>query len=135
MQLREDYLYYSVPYQYVGKKVKLLYDSHVVEAYYDHNRIALHIRKPHANAYTTMTEHMPPHHRHMQEIKGFNKEDLLRKLNVLETNTLKAATLILDNSIYIEQNYKSCFGMLICKKSMGYSGSKPPAQERYKVPG
>ena len=31
VQLREDCLYYSVPYQYVGKKVKVLYDSRVVE--------------------------------------------------------------------------------------------------------
>lgn len=119
VQLREDYLYYSVPYQYVGKKVKVLYDSHVVEAYYDHNRIALHIRKPHAKAYTTIAEHMPPHHRHMQEVQGFNKEDLFAQAERIGANTLKAATLILDNSIYIEQNYKSCFGMLMLQKKYG----------------
>ena len=116
VQLREDCLYYSVPYEYVGKKVKVLYDSRVVEVYYDHNRIALHIRKPHSKSYTTIADHMPPHHRHMQEIKGFNKEDLLKQAERIGTNTLKAATLILDNSIYIEQNYKSCFGMLILEK-------------------
>jgi transposase len=119
VQLREDCLYYSVPYQYAGKKVKVLYDSHVVEVYYDHNRIALHIRKPHAKAYTTMAEHMPPHHKHMQDIKGFNKEDLFAQAERIGANTLKAATLILDNSIYIEQNYKSCFGMLMLQKRYG----------------
>ena len=119
VQLREDCLYYSVPYQYVGKKVKVLYDSRVVEVYYDHGRIALHIRKPHSKSYTTIAEHMPPHHRHMQEIKGFNKEDLLKQAERLGANTLKAATLILDNSIYIEQNYKSCFGMLMLQKKYG----------------
>src|SRR5664279_3332861 len=45
IQLTEDHLYYSVPYSYVGKKVKVLYDNHTVEMYYDYNRIALHIRK------------------------------------------------------------------------------------------
>jgi transposase len=45
VQLREDCLYYSVPYQFVGKKVKVLYDSRVVEVYYDHSRIALHYEK------------------------------------------------------------------------------------------
>ena len=119
VQLREDCLYYSVPYQYVGKKVKVLYDSRVVEVYYDNSRIALHIRKPHSKAYTTIAEHMPPHHRHMQEIKGFNKEDLLKQAERIGVNTMKAATLILDNSIYLEQNYKSCFGMLMLQKKYG----------------
>jgi len=121
VQLREDCLYYSVPYQYVGKKVKVLYDKRVVEVYYEHSRIALHIRKPHAKAYTTIVDHMPPHHQHMQEIKGFNKEDLLKQAERLGANTLKAATLILDNSIFIEQNYKSCFGMLMLKNKYGVS--------------
>jgi len=119
IQLREDCLYYSVPYQYVGKKVKVLYDSRVVEVYYDNSRIALHIRKPHCKAYTTIAEHMPPHHRHMHEIKGFNKEDLLKQAERIGANTLKAASLILENSIYIEQNYKSCFGMLMLQKRYG----------------
>ena len=119
VQLREDCLYYSVPYQYVGKKVKVLYDSRVVEVYYEHSRIAVHIRKPHGKAYTTIAEHMPPHHRHMHEIKGFNKEDLLKQAEHIGVNTLKAASLILENSIYIEQNYKSCFGMLMLQKRYG----------------
>ena len=112
VQLREDCLYYSIPYQYVGKKVKVLYDSRTIEVYYDNSRIALHIRKPHSKAYTTIAEHMPPHHQHMQEIKGFNKEDLLKQAELIGVSTLKAASLILDNSIYIEQNYKACYGML-----------------------
>ena len=121
VQLREDCLYYSVPYQYVGKKVKVLYDSRVVEVYYDNSRIALHTRKPNSKAYTTLAEHMPPHHRHMHEIKGFNKEDLLKKAGIIGTNTQQAATLMLENSIYIEQNYKSCFGMLMLQNKYGDS--------------
>lgn len=84
IQLREDCLYYSVPYQYVGKKVKVLYDSRVVEVYYDHSRIAVHIRKPNSKAYTTLVEHMPPHHQRMQEIKGWNKDDLLSKASRID---------------------------------------------------
>jgi len=113
--LREDYLYYSVPYLYVGKKVKVLYDSRVVEVYYDNSRIALHIRKPHSKAYTTLAEHMPPHHQRMKQIKGWNKDDLIGQAQLIGTNTAQAATLMLENSIYIEQNYKACFGMLMLK--------------------
>ena len=116
VQLQEESLYYSVPYTYVGKKVKVHYDNRTVEVYYDNNRIALHIRKTHTKAYTTLADHMPPHHQHMQQIKGWNKEDLLAKAKAIGPNTLHAASLILESSIYIEQNYKSCFGMLMLQK-------------------
>ena len=116
LQLTEDHLYYSVPYQYVGKKVKVLYDASVVEVYLETERIALHIRKPHSKAYTTIAEHMPPHHQRMQQIKGWNKEDLLAQAARIGTATSQAAALMLENSIYIEQNYKACFGMLMLQK-------------------
>ena len=116
VQLREDFLYYSVPYLYVGKKVKILYDNRVVEVYYDNSRIALHIRKPHSKAYTTLAEHMPPNHQRMQQIKGWNKEDLLAQAARIGAYTAQAAGLMLENSIYIEQNYKACFGMLKLEK-------------------
>jgi transposase len=119
VQLREDCLYYSVPYQYVGKKVKILYDKRVVEVYYEHSRIAVHIRKPNSKSYTTLGEHMPPHHQRMQQIKGWNKEDLLNQAARIGQAALQAATLMLDNSIYIEQNYKACFGMLMLEKKYG----------------
>ena len=116
VQLSEDHLYYSVPYQYVGKKVKVLYDKRTVEVYYDHNRIALHIRKSHGKAYTTLGEHMPPNHQRMQQIKGWNKEDLLNHAARIGVSVAAAAALMLDNSIYVEQNYKACFGMLMLEK-------------------
>ena len=119
VQLSEDHLYYSVPYQYVGKKVRVLYDSRVIEVYFDNGRIALHTRKPHSKAYTTLAEHMPPHHQRMQQINGWNKEDLLAQAARIGTFTSQAAMLMLDNSIYVEQNYKACFGMLMLNKKYG----------------
>jgi hypothetical protein len=52
----------------------------------------------------------------MQTIKGWNREDLLLQATSIGTATLQAATLMLENSIYIEQNYKACFGMLMLQK-------------------
>jgi len=119
VQLSEDHHYYSVPYQHVGKKVKVFYDQRVLEVYLDGERIALHVRKPHHSAYTTLPEHRPPHHQRMVEIRGFNREDLLAQAARIGTATVQAATLMLDNSIYIEQNYKACFGMLMLQKKYG----------------
>ncbi len=116
VQLSENHHYYSVPYRYVGKKVKVLYDNQVVEIYFDHQRIALHIRRPLQKAYTTVADHMPVHHQRMAQIKGWNKDDLLQQAARIGSATSQAAALMLDNSIYIEQNYKACFGMLMLHK-------------------
>ena len=116
IQLPEDHLYYSVPYSYVGKKVKVLYDNNTVEVYYDYDRIALHFRKSTNKAYTTLSEHMPPNHLHMHQIKGWTKEGLLLQAAAVGQYTRQAVEHMLDNSIYIEQNYKACFGMLMLVK-------------------
>lgn len=122
VQLTEDHRYYSVPFIHVGKKVKVYYDSRSVEVYLGHERIAVHVRPHHHHkAYTTLAEHMPPHHQRMHQIKGFNREDLLRKAALIGSSTHSAAQLILENSIYIEQNYKSCFGMLKLEGKYGVS--------------
>jgi hypothetical protein len=55
----------------------------------------------------------------MQQIKGWNKEDLLFQSSAIGQAALQAATLILDNSIYIEENYKACYGMLMLKNRYG----------------
>lgn len=116
VQLSETHHYYSVPYQHVSKKVKVTYDRDILEVYLDSNRIAAHSRRGHHKAYTTLIEHMPPHHQKMQQIKGFNREDLLAQAARLGPAVVQAATLILENSIYMEQNYKACFGMLMLHK-------------------
>ena len=122
VQLTENHLYYSVPYTYVGKKVKVLYDTRVVEVYCDQQRIAVHIRKPPGSAYITQDEHMPPHHKRMRQINGWNEEDLLAHAAGIGTAVQQAATRMLENSIYIEQNYKACFGMLMLEKK--YTGQR-----------
>lgn len=119
IQLSEDHRYYSVPYQHVGKKVRVLYDARVVEVYLNTERIALHIRNKHYKAYATLSEHMPPHHQRMQQIRGWNRDDLIAQASRIGPSVAQAATLMLENSIYIEQNYKACFGMLMLQKKFG----------------
>ncbi len=55
----------------------------------------------------------------MQQIKGWNKEDLLAQATRIGVSVAQATTLMLENSIYIEQNYKACFGMLMLEKKYG----------------
>ena len=69
IQLSEDRHYYSVPYRFAGKKVKVLYDSKVVEVYLEHERIAVHSRTSFGSAYHTIPEHMPSNHQYAVNIK------------------------------------------------------------------
>lgn len=119
VQLSEDRRYFSVPHSFVGKKVKVMYDKRAVEVYFDHERIALHIRSLPHMVYTTVAEHMPPGHANMREIKGWNKDDLLAKANRLGPSVHQAAVLILSNNFLVEQNYKACFGLLMLDKKYG----------------
>lgn len=119
VQLSEDHRYYSVPYTYAGKKVKVLYDNKSVEIYYEHARIALHIKSNMTKAYTTIHEHMPSNHQIAMNIKGWTKADMLARAEQAGTATRQAVEHILDSSIYPEQNYKSCHGLLMLQNIYG----------------
>ncbi len=71
--------YYSVPYQYVSKKVELRVSSKIVRIYYENLLIAEHIRLYDSKGrYSTNTSHMPKEH------TGMSKEKLIswgRKIN------------------------------------------------------
>lgn len=118
IQLREDGLYYSVPWQYVGSKVKVWYDQKTVEVYQDHQRIAVHIRMA-GRGYNTIREHMPLNHQQATDARGWSKDELIGKARRIGIATAGAAESILGNSIYMEQNYKACFGMLMLEKRYG----------------
>lgn len=117
IQLSEGHNYYSVPYRYVGKKVKVLYDADSVEIYLELDRIAMHPRTN--QPYNTLQEHMPPNHAKMKRINGFNQDDLMGFAARIGTATKQIAERILQNNIYMEQNYKSCFGMIMLHKKYG----------------
>lgn len=119
VQLSEDHKYYSVPYTYAGQKVKVLYDNKTVEIYLNHNRIALHARSYIHRAYNTIAEHMPSNHQYAIKIKGWTKDDLLAKAKDIGPATKQAFEHILSSSIYPEQNYKSCHGVLMLQNKFG----------------
>lgn len=117
VQLTEDHHYYSVPYRFAGKKVKVLYDSKVVEVYLQHERIAVHSRTSFGSAYHTLPEHMPSNHQHAVNIKGWTKADLLAQAIEIGPSTHAAVERILVSSFYVEQNFKSVFGVLMLAKA------------------
>lgn len=112
----QDSQYYSVPYQYVGKKVKVAYTQRVVEIYHSHNRIAFHTRSNKAGRYSTLVEHMASTHRFVSE---WNPDTFINWAAQIGQFTKTLIVKILNQKHHPEQGYKACLGILSFAKKTG----------------
>ena len=66
-----DGMLYSVPYEYIKRKVDVRVTDTIIEIFYNHNRIASHRRLyGRKGQYSTVTEHMPADHQKYLEWNG-----------------------------------------------------------------
>lgn len=125
-----DKNYYSVPHAYIGKKVKLVLTSNVVEIYHNQSRIALHTRSRKAYHYVTVKEHMPVSHTYNAD---WSPEYFIAWAEKIGASVKECIIKILDKKQYPEQSYKSCVGILnlsaktgkerlnnACKRALSY---------------
>jgi len=111
--LGEDWHQYSVPHQYIGQKVTIVYDEQVVEVFIDNlKRIAVHKRDCRRNGYTTLPEHMPEAHLKYKEQKGWTEDDFISKASKIGEQTKIAINKMLGAKAFIEQTYDGCLGVL-----------------------
>lgn len=114
--LSEDKHYYSVPYAYIRRKVKLLYGSRTVEIYCKYNRIAVHTRIKSPYNYTTLTEHLASTHRFATE---WTPQRFIDWGASIDEDVRRLIVHILDKKQHPEQAYKSCMGILSLAKKVG----------------
>jgi len=114
--LGQDKHYYSVPYQFIRKKVKLLYSSSYVEVFYKYNRIALHKRSRSSFSYTTLKEHMASTH---QFITEWTPQKFIDWGGSIDQHVEQLIINILEKKQHPEQAYKSCMGVLSLEKKVG----------------
>lgn len=114
--LSMDKHYYSVPYQYIRKKVKIMFTSTTVEVYYKYNRIALHKRDAKAYTYTTVKEHMASTH---QFIAEWTPQRFINWGASIDESVKMFVTKLLEVKQHPEQAYKSCMGVLSFAKKVG----------------
>ncbi len=114
--LNEDQHYYSVPYELIGKKLKLQYSRSVVELYHQYELVAAHkrIRSPHN--YTTEPSHMPPQHRFVTE---WSPAFFIEKAKQIDPVVEYYISQVLAKKQHPEQAYKSCMGILSFAKRVG----------------
>jgi len=116
IMLKKDKHYYSVPFQYIQKKVKLLYTAERVEIYHKYNRIAFHKRNYRPHSYTTTPEHLPSTH---QFLSDWNPQKFINWANNIDPAVAKFITFLLEQKHHPEQSYKSCLGVLTMEKKVG----------------
>ena len=114
--LKEDSHYYSVPYRYVSKKVKLAYTGSSVEVYHQHERIAMHPRSQQKYQYSTLKEHMPSTHRFVSD---WCPEKFIRWAARISPIVEEYISKVLASKAHPEQGYKSCIGILGFEKKVG----------------
>lgn len=66
-----DGMLYSIPYEYIKRKVDVRITDKTIEVFYNHNRIASHCRLyGRKGQYSTIVEHMPEEHQKYLEWNG-----------------------------------------------------------------
>jgi transposase len=114
--LGQDKHYYSVPYQFIHKKVKLLYSQSRMEVYYKYNLIAFHQRIQKPYGYTTITEHLASTHKFITE---WTPQKFINWAESIGESVKEYIIKILDKKQHPEQAYKSCMGVLSLAKKVG----------------
>ena len=117
--LGQDWHHYSVPFKFIGKKVKIVYDTQVVEVYEGLNRIALHKRNYRKHGYSTLEDHMPERHQQYRQTLGWNAEYFLQKAEAIGEHFKQAITQIINSRHFTEQTYNACLGLIRLKDKYG----------------
>ncbi|HDH98080.1 MAG TPA: IS21 family transposase [Deltaproteobacteria bacterium] len=107
--LKEDRHYYSVPFQYTGRKVKTKYTSRMVEIFKDGVCVAVHPRDRKKYGYTTETSHMPASH---QFVEGWNTDRFVKWASGIGGSVETFINLLLESKEHPQQAFKSCMGVL-----------------------
>ncbi len=103
-------MYYSVPYNYIQKKVDVKISTFIIEVYFNHIRISSHQRlHGKAGQYSTNPEHMPPNHK---EYVQWDSNRFLAWACKIGDHTRELVQQVLASRKVEQQAYKSCFGLL-----------------------
>jgi len=114
--LSSDKHYYSVPFRYVGQKVKLACNEQLVEIYSGYDRIAVHERNYRQYGYSTQAHHLPSTHRFVAE---WNVERFEQWAAKVGPQTKVFIWALLQSKRHPEQGYKACLGVLSLEKKVG----------------
>jgi len=105
--------FYSVPFQYVGRRATVIYSRSTVEVFIGPDRVATHARCRHPDryAYTTDAAHLPKNHAEYLAAEGHNGAYFRSWGDGIGPATGWAMAKILTNKTFEAQTYRSCQGV------------------------
>lgn len=112
-----DKHYYSVPFDYISKKIRVLYSKSKVEIFYKYQIIATHERLRSAHNYTTDPSHLATQHKVLAE---WNPDYFLAQARSISKEVEFYIAMVLRRKPHPEQAYKSCQGILSFAKRVGH---------------
>lgn len=105
-----DEQYYSVPYEYIKKKVDVRLTRHVVEVFFESCRICSHVRLyGRRGQYSTQEAHMPPNHQQYIQWNGKRFREWAAKIG---GNSAAVIESILTGYKVEQQGYRACMALL-----------------------
>ncbi len=108
-----EHHYYSVPYQLIGKEMRLRFTATRVECWYRGKQMALHVRSYKKGTHTTLAEHMPKSH---QKHRDWTPGRFLNWATGIGIATVRLVNYLLESKSHPEQGYLSCLGLLNLSK-------------------
>lgn len=103
-----EHHYYSVPYWFVQREVRIKITEQFIEVFHDGLRIAAHERSRVSYRHSTLAEHMPPQH---WAYKRQSKERFLDWAQLVGTHTHQQAQAIFDYKEHEEQAFRTLKGL------------------------
>jgi len=101
---------YSVPFEYIKRKVDVRLTKNIIEVFFEGNRICSHQRlHGRANQYSTQEAHMPPNHQKYMQWNGDRFRSWASKMG---TKTAEVVEVFLTTNKVEQQGYKACMALL-----------------------
>jgi transposase len=105
-----DKTFYSVPHHLIGRHIMVRLTHRVVEIFYDHKRVASHVRRSQRAGHVTVPEHMPKAH---QRYAHVTPERLIEQARTrIGSHAAVLVERMMRDRPHPEQGYRSAMGIL-----------------------
>ena len=105
-----DGQFYSIPYEYIKRKVDVRLTHSTVEVFFECSRICSHVRLyGRQGQYSTQEAHMPPNH---QQYAQWSGERFRKWATQIGPNTVTVVEAILTGYKVEQQGYRACMALL-----------------------
>lgn len=108
--------HYSVPVQYVGKRVEMVYDTDTIDIFHGFTHVATHHRNDTPYEYTTKPSHNLPGRKGSCES---DLDELLSRAAVIDNIVVHYLRAVIEDKRYPELAFRACRGIMNLEKKYG----------------